>query len=57
MLIGVMLIIITINQVTGGFIFNHLSSPGGNLAVPGEEQSFDSCRGHSSSSSLVVVFY
>ena len=35
------------NQVTGGFIFNHLASPGGNLAVPGEEQSFDSCRGHS----------
>jgi len=34
-------------SVTGGFIFNHLSSPGGNLAVPFEAQNLDSCRGHS----------
>ena len=34
-------------SVTGGFIFNHLSSPTGDLAVPNEGPSLDSCRGHS----------
>ena len=31
-------------SVTGGFIFNHLSSPAGDLAVPNEGPSLDSCR-------------
>ena len=34
-------------SVTGGFIFNHLSNPMGDLAVPNEGPSLDSCHGHS----------
>lgn len=34
-------------SVTGGFIFNHLSNPNGDLAVPNEGPSLDSCHGHS----------
>lgn len=34
-------------SVSGGFIFNHLSNPNGDLAVPNEGESLDSCHGHS----------
>merc|ERR550519_33457 len=34
-------------SVSGGFIFNHLSNQMGDLAVPNEGPSLDSCMGHS----------
>ena len=35
-------------SVTGAFIFNDLSSPAGDLAVPQEGESLDNCCAHTS---------
>ncbi|CAL4110319.1 unnamed protein product [Meganyctiphanes norvegica] len=34
-------------SISGGFLYNHLSSPAGDLAVYNEWESFDTCNGHS----------
>ena len=42
-------------SVSGGFIFNDLSRPTGELAVPNEGPSLDSCKGHSEQSCRLII--